>query len=1305
MPQITPLKGIQKQLTTELEALQEFSRLRFPENTNLREAIKKHGKEIGEALRSSSTKILERALQTIEELWKLVPADIYCAYCRQAAETNNAEIKRLGAWRNNIPDDVLLNQIPADPRQTADGLGPALAAALGLIPKSKAHLAAAFEYSFTLEVLRRIQAETTPLRHLEQELLKRSSRGRIQFMKELALNDPELKKLADSFDPNCETCWLLVALHIKAQEAVNQEQFVEQIRKFRRLAADPEARRKAAVQEYFLMTCSYGREKLIGNGKVPVGYRDGCIVGACIDGHPFAIRYAPAERAYYIQTPFSSLGLEKQSWEEAGSGPVFGSRQHVRCASLSTLQKVLPKVLQTFAGRLITLGRPETVSDLITWLMISQIGRDDPKYLPEFIEKWAHYPYPRSVVIDACVAAGTFNPKEAFRRIQVQFSSLRSVPEHKQFELAEKSAKPEESPETSPAQQPKRLAFKSATRAIITTGRVYRVTGQPFGHSFWIGFEGLAHAVEVWGSKERMEELTPKGALARQTKKVTEILQSLAIAKPEGGKKMSAPRSRGILDGNLIQQRLLLLEELNAEIAERLSSVSRTIPSGLFSAAGHSYALRLQDAKGLPAWIRDNLERLPQHFQRNWERLMAGAIEAQSDEAREVLAQAFSLYDAEQLANRQAALGPIGIDLKWYSELPDSHPLKRKLGPSFGVDAETLLAPLRHITDAPGPIDQHQVETAYQKARIGELRRASAELLFGVPDNERTNPEYLRIWKGCVAFSAAEIQEAFQRLSSHFITADGKWHEVQESVPWERLKPTKDALVLTLKDFRNIKEAIAAFALNPDQEKARQAKPLAEMIEALQGLIKAYRVLRQFDTILEEEHAAGRLTEEDLKSELANEALKAAVERNEKRLLWGDKVFPVEHFEAETTPDPQDQNRRVYKRDFTLYEAVHRLRSRSRLKFPILNAAAAAEGIEKWGLYSEAQAYHRKLSLEKLIEEASRLRPTIDPAIQVELAAFKRVIEHPLTYNKALNQAGHPHADEWAAAEYLDNDELALIKQVNLNEVAFREAMVKLHLSENELRERIEKILGLQADFRFLEGGLTKGPALRLQPWVVNLNIEELAYQGKLLVVSGQGGLRHFNPDILPAALEHYEKNFVAIDAEWAQKAKKVMSPTSMVQLRRAGLGHASRQSLNAVAYLDPGRTRVHKELFAMVNQVYETIIGGTENFPYPRGAKPTLPFIGWNADGEPTLEFGNPPLRGQSLIHIACHHPQEIKKLSRLTLQRLDLSRYVHLRKIAQRILDRHIKPNPLSGPQQPPYIFENKQDFIEWLADGARD
>lgn len=212
-------------------------------------------------------------------------------------------IRKLGSWPAWMTDESLIERIPKIGDKHASGFDAGIASALDLFPREKQTLSAILHGAYTPEAIEQVRKE------IQQS------------------------------DPDSETYWWLTACSVCAEGEVNQEKFLQQIVTFKKLASDPEQRLQVAKDEYEKMTHTFSCDTEFGEG-VPFGTKDGCMQGAYIAGFPFAVQFADQYGLYFIGTYLLTLGLEDFQWSDAKdekgrvkSGPVFGSKQFVKCAN------------------------------------------------------------------------------------------------------------------------------------------------------------------------------------------------------------------------------------------------------------------------------------------------------------------------------------------------------------------------------------------------------------------------------------------------------------------------------------------------------------------------------------------------------------------------------------------------------------------------------------------------------------------------------------------------------------------------------------------------------------------------------------------------------------------------------------------------------------------------------------------------------------------------------------------------------------------------------------------------------------
>jgi len=233
---------------------------------------------------------------------------------RSVVEQNAERIASLGKWPPYIKPESLLERIPESDEDIATGFDAGLACALNLIPRDAQELPATLHANYSKEAVMRVRKE------MEEQ------------------------------DPNSGTIWWLAASKVctKKSEAVNKSEFLEQIEEFRAIAPDESQRLAYANEMFEEMQGSFKIHEELG---VPYGEKDGCIQGAYIDGYSYGVMFNEKYGLYFIGTYEPSLGLENFEWSDdkdekgrAMSGPVFGSKQFVKCSSKEELKNVLEEI-------------------------------------------------------------------------------------------------------------------------------------------------------------------------------------------------------------------------------------------------------------------------------------------------------------------------------------------------------------------------------------------------------------------------------------------------------------------------------------------------------------------------------------------------------------------------------------------------------------------------------------------------------------------------------------------------------------------------------------------------------------------------------------------------------------------------------------------------------------------------------------------------------------------------------------------------------------------------------------------------
>lgn len=236
-------------------------------------------------------------------------------FLRNRIAENAERVKTLGNWPAYVSAESLVKRVPGTDGTKAPGFDAGIACALGLIPAEKQGLAAALHAGYTPEKVAQVREEIK------------------------------------SWDPNSQTVFWLAACWIFKEGEVDEKDFLQQVAEYKSLVADPhalvDAAKKSFEKKSHSFTIKYG---------VPYGEIDGCIQGAYIAGYPFGVYFASNYGLYFIGTYEPSLGLENFQWSEekdekgrAKSGPVFGSKQFVKCATEEELLKALKVVKQKIA--------------------------------------------------------------------------------------------------------------------------------------------------------------------------------------------------------------------------------------------------------------------------------------------------------------------------------------------------------------------------------------------------------------------------------------------------------------------------------------------------------------------------------------------------------------------------------------------------------------------------------------------------------------------------------------------------------------------------------------------------------------------------------------------------------------------------------------------------------------------------------------------------------------------------------------------------------------------------------------------
>lgn len=229
---------------------------------------------------------------------------------REIVVRESARVAQLGQWPSYVQLESLSKRVPANATDQAPGFDAGIACTLDLIPREAQEVSATLHANYSKAMVERVRRE-----------------------------------IAEE-NPNSSTMWWLAGCSVCDEGNVNGVRFLEQIEEFKRLAADETARKTAAVTMFREMTDTF---KPVDG--VPFGTKDGCIQGAYIAGYLFATEYSEKYGIYYIGTYEPSLGLEDFPWEtgkdakgNTTSGPVFGSKNYVKCANKAELDRALAVV-------------------------------------------------------------------------------------------------------------------------------------------------------------------------------------------------------------------------------------------------------------------------------------------------------------------------------------------------------------------------------------------------------------------------------------------------------------------------------------------------------------------------------------------------------------------------------------------------------------------------------------------------------------------------------------------------------------------------------------------------------------------------------------------------------------------------------------------------------------------------------------------------------------------------------------------------------------------------------------------------
>jgi len=249
------------------------------------------------------------------------PVEVQVEALRSQIKSAASRVKELGEWPDHVQEDSLVARVPEMGKDNAPGFDAGIACALDVIKADKQKLAATLHANYTPEAVQQVRSEV------------------------------------EDMSPDSETCWWLAACSICEEGGIDQDGFLNQLKAFKELSEDPTRRVEAARSEYEKMISKFHFEDDLGED-VPYGTEDGCMQGAYIEGHDFAVQWAENYGIYFIGTHEESLGLEDFQWSDEKdeddrdkSGPVWGSKQFVKCANREELVKALELVKSKFKSK------------------------------------------------------------------------------------------------------------------------------------------------------------------------------------------------------------------------------------------------------------------------------------------------------------------------------------------------------------------------------------------------------------------------------------------------------------------------------------------------------------------------------------------------------------------------------------------------------------------------------------------------------------------------------------------------------------------------------------------------------------------------------------------------------------------------------------------------------------------------------------------------------------------------------------------------------------------------------------------
>jgi hypothetical protein len=252
---------------------------------------------------------------------------------------NAPRVKELGNWPSHVDEMSLVHRIPdeREKRLTAPGFDAGIACCLDLIPRDKQRLSAILHGAYTPEAVEQIRSEVESI---------------IEFGALTANETDQVLEVAF----NSETTWWLAASSVCDDGDKSSEDVLDQVRSFERLIKNSSGRWIAALDEYRKMEKSF---HVVDN--IAISLRDGGMQAAYIHGYPLAIM--PAYGTWFVGTFYPTLGVpedfpwgdKKDEKDRPMSGPVFGSKQFVKCATFDELEALLNYARDELADQLANL--------------------------------------------------------------------------------------------------------------------------------------------------------------------------------------------------------------------------------------------------------------------------------------------------------------------------------------------------------------------------------------------------------------------------------------------------------------------------------------------------------------------------------------------------------------------------------------------------------------------------------------------------------------------------------------------------------------------------------------------------------------------------------------------------------------------------------------------------------------------------------------------------------------------------------------------------------------------------------------